>query len=135
MLPKSMMLLALAAIPLAPVMAEGGKPPQRVRTVLLKPGESCPKSSNDEIVVCGQQDRDSYRIPKTLRSPRKQTPANTAWAVRAERVMADARKTLPNSCSAIGTNGQTGCTQQWIENWSAEQTAKRNGQTTDETPQ
>lgn len=122
--------LLLAAIATAPVTAVAqeraqGAPPQRIRNVQLQPGEKCPTAQGDEIVVCGTADKEQYRIPSKLREP-VPTPANRSWATRADAAMEDNRRVLPGSCSPIGMNGQSGCSQKALEQWSAERRAAQN---------
>ena len=109
--------------------SQGGEV-KRVRSVTLTAGQTCPRSTAEEIVVCSTLD-EPYRIPKQLRDRPKQTAPSTSWAVKADRAMEDGRKVLPNSCSTIGTNGQTGCTMKMLQAWAAEQNAKKNGQQVD----
>lgn len=120
MTPMMMALMAtmLPAPALAPQDAGAGEgPPQRIRNLQLRPGEACPESTGDEIVVCGRLDPDEmYRIPQQFREP-PHTPANTAWAVRTERLMEDGRVGLPDSCSPVGTGGLTGCNRQLLHQW------------------
>ena len=99
--------------------------PQRIRNVQLAPGQPCPRSTADEVVVCGTLE-EPYRIPKELRKAPAQTPESTSWAVKTDRVMEENRKVIPGSCSAIGSYGHTGCTQAAIDAWNADrQEAKR----------
>ncbi|WP_033920041.1 hypothetical protein [Sphingomonas sp. 37zxx] len=119
--------ILLAAVMMAPLPAlaqearEPGRPPQRIRNVQLVGDEKCPPAVGDEIVVCGLLDpSEVYRIPEELRET-PANPANTAWAVRAEQMMEDNRAGLPDSCSPVGTGGQSGCTAQFLNNWRAQQ--------------
>jgi hypothetical protein len=91
------------------------QPPQRIRNLQLRPGEECPTAAEGEIIVCGQLD-EPYRIPREFRDP-PPSPANTAWAVRSERLMEDGRVGLPDSCSPVGTGGLTGCNRQLLHQW------------------
>jgi len=119
---------AIVAIPALPAVAQDGNPPQRIRNVFLQPGEQCPKAANaEEIVVCGAADTEQFRIPKQFREEPKQTAPSTSWAVKADRVMDDNQRVLPGSCSAIGSNGHTGCSQAAAEAWAADKRAKANG--------
>ena len=65
----------------------------------------------DEVVVCYTPGGSPYRIPQTLRDEGPIPPANQAWAARAQTVRDVSRVAggLPNTCSPIGTGGQTGC--------------------------
>ncbi len=76
--------------------------------------DPCPKSTEDEIVVCSIYDEgDRYRIPAALRND-PNDPANQSWTERAI-----ALRTLGasgvNSCSPSGVGGFTGCTQSLID--------------------
>ncbi|WP_326524093.1 hypothetical protein [Sphingomonas sp.] len=132
MMIRLMLAAAVIATPtLATAQDDAGAPPQRIRSVQVKPGEPCPPSTKDEVIVCAPQDQEQYRIPKALRAEPKTTVQSTSHAVRMERVMQDNRRVLPGSCSPIGSNGQTGCAQAAAEAWSAEMRAKANGQPVD----
>jgi len=131
---------ALAQTGQAPVgptdqpQAESGQAPKRIRDVTLAAGQPCPKAANDEVVVCRTLD-EPYRIPKTLRNAGPIAPTNQSWVNRAATIDEVGRKAggLPNTCSPIGSGGQTGCTAQMIRQWAAEQRAKRNGRAVDDT--
>lgn len=123
--------VAIAASPAtAPAFAqqEAGQPPQRIRSVTVQPGEKCPDSTAQEVVVCAAPEQDQYRIPKALRDEPKTDVKSISQAVRMERVMEDNRRVLPGSCSPIGMNGQSGCAQKAAEAWAAEKRAVANGQ-------
>lgn len=97
--------------------------PERVRSILLLPGEKCPAAQGDEVVVCAPQD-DPYRIPKALRE-RKVEPQSQSWTSRVAAMEAVGREAagLPNTCSVVGSGGQTGCTQAMMRTWFAERRA------------
>ena len=124
------LLLATAALvlPGVAVAQDGATPPNRIRSITIQPGEKCPPSTKEEVVVCALPDQEQYRIPKNLREEPATGPASTSWAVKTDRVMQDNRRVLPGSCSAIGTNGQTGCGVAAAEAWAAEKRAQANGQ-------
>ena len=117
-------LAGLALAIAGPAMAQEtpADPPQRVRNATVYGEEACPKpASNDEIVVCARLgENERYRIPKRFRDPPSQASADSSWAQRADVAMEAARATRPNSCSAIGMNGQSGCTQAMLRQWFAE---------------
>ncbi|MET3723387.1 hypothetical protein [Sphingomonas trueperi] len=93
-------------------------PPQRVRSILLYGDQSCPKPANpDEIVVCSNAGDSPYRIPKRFRDQPKEDAPSTSWSRRMEVVEEVNRAGLPNSCSAIGSGGQTGCSRQALQQW------------------
>lgn len=107
----------------APAMAQDAPadPPQRVRNATVYGEEACPKpTSDDEIVVCARLgENERYRIPKRFRNPPDKSSAGASWAMRADSAMEEARVGRPNSCSVVGTGGQTGCTQAMLRNWFA----------------
>lgn len=119
-------LLALAApafaqtAPANGTAQDGTAPVQRIRNVQLKAGEACPKGAADEIVVCGTME-EPYRIPKTLRET-KPSAATQSWVNRAATIDEVGRVAggLPNTCSSVGTGGQTGCNQRLIREYTAE---------------
>lgn len=122
---RGILVAALLALPPAPAFAQSdavtGTPPSKVRSVTLRAGEKCPPSTGDEIVVCQTLD-EPYRIPKELRTLAP-SAANQSWVSRtaANDEIGRIAGGLPNTCSTIGSGGQTGCTQQLIKQWAAEQ--------------
>jgi hypothetical protein len=114
--------LLLAALLAGPVVPQDGAqadgPPKRVRSILLYGDEQCPKTENpEEIVVCANAGESPYRIPKRFRDQPKDGPASNAWTNRVEAVEDFNRAGLPNSCSPVGSGGQTGCTRAAIRQW------------------
>lgn len=113
-------LIAATALLAVPAMAQEKPqdPPKRVRSILLYGTEECPKPENaDEIVVCSNAGDSPYRIPKSLRDQPNEGAAAQAWTNRVETIEEVNRAGLPNSCSPIGTGGQTGCTRQFLQQW------------------
>lgn len=91
--------------------------PERVETLVVYGDDPCPPSSDGAIVVCARKpESERYRIPKTLRD-KKAVVGSQGWASRVETMENSGRQLLPNSCSVIGTNGQTGCTQAMLRQW------------------
>ena len=138
-------LAALALIVATPAVAQeaqpdGAKAPpaaasdgasaltQRVRSVVLYGEDECPAPVGDEVVVCARAGDSPYRIPKETRDEGPIPPANKAWATRVESIMEENKAGLPNSCSPIGTGGQTGCTQEMLQRWLAERRAQQEAQ-------
>ena len=114
--------LLFAALMAGPVAAQDSGtqegPPKRVRSILLYGDEKCPPAeSPDEVVVCANAGESPYRIPKRFRNQPKEGPASNAWTNRVETVEEFNRAGLPNSCSPVGTGGQTGCTRAMIRQW------------------
>ena len=103
--------------------AQSGQPPQRIRQVTLQGNEACPTAAADEIVVCSRiNPNEAYRVPKELRQPPEVPAQNQSWinrAAAADRVGRVAGG-LPNTCSPIGTGGQTGCSIAAGQAWAAE---------------
>ena len=64
--------LAPFMLPLAPAQAAAPglsePPPPRVSTLVVYGNDPCPRSKDDEIVVCARQpESERYRIPRELR--------------------------------------------------------------------
>jgi hypothetical protein len=99
----------VAAAASGSAQAESGQPPQRIRSVTLQPGERCPAATGDEVVVC-YNGGNPYRIPPTLRESTA-TAASQSWVNRAASVDQVSRVSggLPDTCSPVGTGGQSGC--------------------------
>lgn len=122
----------LAAFALAliagPALAASG-PPDRESTILVYGDDPCPSSTDadgeEEIVVCARRpEEERYRIPAPLRQTR---PAEVSWGSRVEALEDASRDGRPNSCSVVGSYGQTGCTQQMVRQWYAERRLRREG--------
>ena len=106
--------------------AETGKPVQRIRNVQLTGKEKCPKATSpDEIVVCGTLG-EPYRIPKDLRET-KPAAVNQSWVNRASMIDDVSREAggLPNTCSPVGSGGQTGCTSKLLRQYADDKRAQR----------
>lgn len=121
--------LFVAALPLltisGPVFADV---PQRTTTATVFGNDPCPKPVGDEIVVCGRlPENERYRIPKRFRNQdRPESGPSKAWGAKVESLEAAQRFTMPGSCTAVGSWGQTGCTQAMLHQWYLErQQAKR----------
>ena len=106
--------------------AQSGQPPQRVRSIQLKPGEKCPPSTSTDVVVCGTLS-EPYRIPKALREDKPIPAQNQSWAARTETADEIGRVAggLPDTCSPVGSGGQSGCALQANKQWVAEKAAER----------
>ncbi|MGK6357091.1 hypothetical protein ACMGDH_17920 [Sphingomonas sp. DT-207] len=101
-------------------------PPNRVRSVILYGDEQCPKPSGpDEVVVCANAGDSPYRIPKQFRDQPDESSAASAWTRRVETVEEVNRAGLPNSCSPVGTGGQTGCSRQFLQQWAQDRLNRR----------
>jgi hypothetical protein len=88
----------------------------RISTLVVYGDDPCPRSSTDEIVVCARQpESERYRIPKVLRERRKNAARDDSWAGTARVLEYVSRQGLPDSCSPIGSYGQTGCFRRFLE--------------------
>ena len=118
---------ALSAPPATRSLAED--PPPRVSTLVVYGQDPCPRSKEDEIIVCARQpESDRYRIPKSLRKHKKTDEPAVSWAERTRTLDMVSQRGLPNSCSPNGSNGQTGCMRQFLEAARAEREAIRRGE-------
>lgn len=97
--------------------AAKAEPPPRVETLVVYGDDPCPETKDGAIVVCARKpEGERYRIPKALRQ-KKEVVGSQGWASRVETMESANRQLLPNSCTAIGSNGQTGCTQAMLRQW------------------
>ncbi len=125
--PVSTLILGLAMVA-GPLAAQTGGTPQRIRNVQLQPGQKCPPSTSDEVVVCGTV-QEPYRIPRELRDSGPIAAQNQSWANRAQALEQVGRVAagLPNTCSAIGTGGATGCSLQAAQAYARDRRAGVDG--------
>lgn len=127
---RPVLALALFTLPVAVQaqdgQAETGQPPQRVRSVTIRPGEKCPQSTATDVVVCGTLD-EPYRIPKGLRDDHPVAAQNQSWVNRTATADEIGRVAggLPDTCSPVGSGGQTGCALQANKQWVAAKTEER----------
>ncbi len=112
-------LIAFAATALLSVSGLASSAPAATIATTVYGTDPCPKAKGDEIIVCAREpERERYRIPKRFRAgPRVESGPSASWASRVEDLEAAQRPTRPNSCSAVGSNGQTGCTQAMLHQW------------------
>lgn len=108
----ALLLLITAAVPAA--AQDKPEPPERTVSLLVFGNDPCPRSSDTEIVVCARlPESERYRIPKSLRG-KKGEPAAESWVNRAHDLEYVSRIGTPNSCSPVGSGGQTGCYEQFL---------------------
>ncbi|WP_294391937.1 hypothetical protein [uncultured Sphingomonas sp.] len=109
-------LLLAPALMMAVAALAADPPPQRVSTMLVFGNDPCPKSTEDEVVVCARQpEGDRYRIPKNLRKHAYNEARDGSWSGTAKVLEMVSRQGLPNSCSPIGSYGQSGCFQRFLQ--------------------
>ena len=80
----------------------------RVNQVIVYGDDTCPPSTDEEIVVCVRmRDEERYRIPPNLRE-NPNAPGNQSWVNRATE-LAYVGRSGTDSCSTAGGGGFTGC--------------------------
>jgi hypothetical protein len=125
---RLLILPALVAVAAAvPALAqEGPTPPARESRVEVFGNDPGPQSTEGEIVVCARRPEEvRYRIPAPLRHGRN--PPEQGWGARAATMDEVSSEVLPNSCSTIGSYGQSGCQAAFIRQWYASRRASRVG--------
>jgi|GEM_PF-293557 len=89
----------------------------RTVSIVVYGNDPCPAGKNDEIVVCAREpESERYRIPKRFRGKKEQPAPGNSWANKT-RGSEDASRMaagLPDTCSAVGTGGQSGCYQHFV---------------------
>jgi hypothetical protein len=102
---------ALLLLSGAPAFAQGVAGPAnepRVNQLIIYGSDSCPPSTDNEIIVCARKpEGDRYRIPENLRTD-PNDPRSESWANRAIELSYVGR-TGTESCSTVGPGGFTGC--------------------------
>lgn len=119
----------VAALIAGPALAQQGDPPKRIRSIEIKKGEPCPTASGDEVVVCRTLE-EPYRIPSELRDEGAAAqPTNQSWVNRAATIdqVSKVAGGLPDTCSVVGTGGQSGCALQANRAYAADKRARRAG--------
>ena len=105
--------LAAAVLALPMVVAPEPALAQRVNEIIVYGTDPCPRSTDDEVVVCARKpESERFRIPERLRQGGS-LQSRQAWANRAI-AFETYGKTGINSCSPVGPGGHTGCSQQLI---------------------
>ena len=103
--------LATAALVLPMLAAPQPALAQRVNEIVVYGTDPCPRSTDDEVVVCARKpEAERYRIPERLREGGS-LQSRQAWANRAIAFETYGRTGI-NSCSPVGPAGHTGCSQQ-----------------------
>ncbi len=106
----------------APPPGAAGPVQPRVNQLIIYGDDPCPRSTDDEIIVCARlPEDDRYRIPPNLRHDLNDA-RNGSWANRAIELSYVGR-TGTDSCSTVGGGGFTGCMMQMINAARAERTS------------
>ena len=105
--------LATAALVLPTLAVPTPALAQRVNEIIVYGTDPCPRSTDDEVVVCARKpESERFRIPENLRQGGS-LQSRQAWANRAI-AFETYGKTGINSCSPVGPAGFTGCSQQLV---------------------
>jgi len=105
--------LAATALTMSGVAVPQSASGQRVNEIIVYGTDPCPRSTDDEVVVCARKpEAERFRIPERLREGGS-LQSRQAWANRAI-AFETYGKTGINSCSPVGPGGHTGCAQQLI---------------------
>jgi hypothetical protein len=109
--------LALASTPSAfAAPARDAPAKERIATLVVFGDDPCPRSSDDEVVVCARQpESERYRIPKQFRGRQYNAARDGSWAGTAKVLEYVSRQGLPDSCSPTGSYGQSGCFRKFLE--------------------
>jgi hypothetical protein len=125
LLPLLLVAVPLSAAPKTPALPDEAPPP-RISTLVVYGEDPCPRSKDDEIIVCARQpESDRYRIPRQLRKKKTDDGSGQSWAERTRTLDMVSKKGLPNSCSPHGSGGQTGCMRRFLEAARAEREAAK----------
>ena len=104
-------LVAGFAVSPGPALAQasGG----RVNEIIVFGTDPCPRSTDDEVVVCSRVPESyRYRMPEAYR-PGGTFQQRQAWANKAKSIERVGRTGI-QSCSPVGPAGYTGCMEQMI---------------------
>ena len=95
--------------------------------IIVYGNDPCPRAADDEVLICVRRpETERYRIPPTLRVSGP-PQVRDSWVNKSKSLMT-AGNTGPNSCSAVGPGGHTGCLAQEIdENVAANKQAQEEG--------
>ena len=105
--------LATAALILPTLAVPTPALAQRVNEIIVYGTDPCPRSTDDEVVVCARKpESERFRIPEKLRQGGS-LQSRQAWANRAIAFETYGKSGI-NSCSPVGPAGFTGCSQQLV---------------------
>jgi len=101
---------------------------QRIAEIIVYGNDPCPRSTDDEVVVCARKpESERYRIPERYR-PSGTYQQRQAWANKARSIERVGRTGI-QSCSPVGPAGYTGCLDQMIRSAREESNEARQEQT------
>ncbi|MFT3967373.1 MAG: hypothetical protein QM690_15975 [Sphingobium sp.] len=101
------------------------EPDERIQALVVYGDDPCPQSDDGSIIVCARKpEGERYRIPKELRDKAHKDKmlqvGSQGWANNVQSLEVAGQVLLPNSCSAIGSNGFGGCSLAALRQWYAE---------------
>ncbi|UUR07659.1 hypothetical protein [Sphingomonas glaciei] len=92
---------------------------QRTKEIIVFGTDPCPRSTDDEVVVCARRpEKERYRLPEALR-PTGPPQLSQSWSVRSK-ALATMGQTGPGTCSGVGPGGDFGCATKEIQKGVAE---------------
>lgn len=96
--------------------------------VIVYGTDPCPRSTDDNVVVCVRRgEAERYRIPQAYRETGTRQQ-NQSWSAQSQ-ALRTIGATGPQSCSAVGPVGFTGCLAQAIDQAKEEYKADQQAQT------
>ena len=102
---------------------------QRIGEIIVFGNDPCPRSTDDEVVVCTRVPESyRYRMPEAYR-PSGTFQQRQAWANKAKSIERVGRTGI-QSCSPVGPAGYTGCMEQMINSAREESNEARVEQST-----
>ncbi len=107
-------LAARAAPPPANPVATANASESKTISIVVYGNDPCPSGKDGEIVVCAREpESERYRIPKRFRGKKVQAAPGNSWNNKVRNTEEASRMAagLPDTCSAVGTGGQSGCFQ------------------------
>jgi hypothetical protein len=126
--PLAVAALAAGFASAAPVQAQEQTTGQRLAEIIVFGNDPCPRSTEDEVVVCSRVPESyRYRMPEAYR-PGGTFQQRQAWANKA-RTIERVGRTGIQSCSPVGPAGYTGCMEQMINEAREESREAEAGQT------
>lgn len=100
----------------------------RTREIIVFGNDPCPRSTDDEVVVCARRpEAERYRLPEALR-PSGPPQLSQSWAQRSK-ALATVGATGPGTCSGVGPGGTDGCALREISQGMAERQEQDAGDT------
>ncbi|GAA4023557.1 hypothetical protein GCM10022280_25390 [Sphingomonas swuensis] len=127
---KARLLIALTAAGAGALAlpADAQTAPARTREIIVYGNDPCPRSTDDDVVVCARRsEKERYRLPEALR-PSGPPQLSQSWAARSK-ALATVGSTGPGTCSGVGPGGVDGCALKEIQQGVAERAEQDAGDT------